>query len=45
MARLHDADINLESHDMLDLPKIMPLLLFAAIVVLFFRWVVEDMNK
>ena len=45
MARLHEAAIKLESYDMLDLPKVMQLLLFAAVVILFFRWVVEDMNR
>jgi len=30
---------------MLDLPKFVQLLLFAALVILFFRWVIEDMNR
>jgi len=45
VARLHDAAVKLESYDMLDLIKMMQLLLFAALIILFFRWVVEDMNR
>ena len=45
LACLHDAAVKLESYDMLDLPKLIQLLLFAAVILLFFRWVVEDMNR
>ena len=45
LACLHDAAVKLESYDMLDLPKLVQLLLFAAVILLFFRWVVEDMNR